>query len=288
MEVLQAAATSSDFFDKAAQAAAEMVGLDSVERLAAEGGRVGREAQQVAPRLAAVPAAGQPHILNKVRQRAKTLWDKPEARRHGHDQPRIGRRRRRRADPQPPGARSSAPSTATARSSARLSRQRGEITEVQAMLVELLAGGIAAGLDRLRHEQEASPPASSSSNSSPPTSPSSSRSTPTCQGRNSRGPPPVLRHPRLQPDQREARPGPRPSSGSATSWAPLRSVLDQRGVLVDYIGDELMAMWGAPTDQPDHASLACRAALEMLGQAPRAGRRLGARAGRASSTWGSA
>lgn len=37
------------------------------------------------------------------------------------------------------------------------------------------------------------------------------------------------------------------------------------GVLVDYVGDELMAMWGAPVEQPDHAVRACRAAVEMLG-----------------------
>ncbi|MDF1843388.1 MAG: adenylate/guanylate cyclase domain-containing protein [Rubripirellula sp.] len=36
------------------------------------------------------------------------------------------------------------------------------------------------------------------------------------------------------------------------------------GVLVDYVGDELMAMWGAPAEQPDHAVLACRSAVEML------------------------
>lgn len=36
------------------------------------------------------------------------------------------------------------------------------------------------------------------------------------------------------------------------------------GVLVDYVGDELMAMWGAPAEQPDHAQRACRAAVEML------------------------
>jgi adenylate cyclase len=41
-------------------------------------------------------------------------------------------------------------------------------------------------------------------------------------------------------------------------------VLDHRGVLVDYIGDELVAMWGAPEEQPDHAERACRAALDMI------------------------
>jgi adenylate cyclase len=43
-------------------------------------------------------------------------------------------------------------------------------------------------------------------------------------------------------------------------------VLRHDGVLVDYIGDELMAMWGAPGEQPDHAERACRAACEMLDQ----------------------
>jgi adenylate cyclase len=40
-------------------------------------------------------------------------------------------------------------------------------------------------------------------------------------------------------------------------------VLQQDGVLVDYIGDELMAMWGAPAPQVDHAKLACYAARSM-------------------------
>ena len=41
-------------------------------------------------------------------------------------------------------------------------------------------------------------------------------------------------------------------------------VLEHRGVLVDYIGDALMAMWGAPEIQPKHAAMACRSAIGML------------------------
>ena len=46
-------------------------------------------------------------------------------------------------------------------------------------------------------------------------------------------------------------------------------VFRHQGVLVDFIGDELMAFWGAPQPQPDHASRACRAALDMLAELPR-------------------
>lgn len=45
-------------------------------------------------------------------------------------------------------------------------------------------------------------------------------------------------------------------------------VIDHGGVLVDYTGDEMLAMWGAPNEQPDHAELACRAALEILARLP--------------------
>src|SRR5439155_25651076 len=43
-----------------------------------------------------------------------------------------------------------------------------------------------------------------------------------------------------------------------------RCVLAEEGVLIDYVGDGLMAMWGAPEEQPDHAARACRAALDMM------------------------
>jgi adenylate cyclase len=45
-------------------------------------------------------------------------------------------------------------------------------------------------------------------------------------------------------------------------------VLAEQGVLVDYVGDELLAMWGAPADQPDQAARAARAGLAMLAALP--------------------
>lgn len=41
-------------------------------------------------------------------------------------------------------------------------------------------------------------------------------------------------------------------------------VVDQDGVLVDYVGDELFAMWGAPEAQADHTTRVLAAASEML------------------------
>ena len=45
-------------------------------------------------------------------------------------------------------------------------------------------------------------------------------------------------------------------------------VIEFKGVLVDYIGDELVAMWGAPDELADHEACACRAALAMVERMP--------------------
>lgn len=50
-------------------------------------------------------------------------------------------------------------------------------------------------------------------------------------------------------------------------------VVEFEGVLVDYIGDELMAMWGAPVEQPDHAQRACLAAMQMFERLPEVDKR---------------
>jgi adenylate cyclase len=45
-------------------------------------------------------------------------------------------------------------------------------------------------------------------------------------------------------------------------------VLKHGGIIIDYYGDGLAAMWNAPLDQADHAKLACRAALAMQAELP--------------------
>ena len=269
MEVLQAAATSSDFFEKAAKAAAEMVGLDSVSVWLLKDDEWVVEAQQVASRLAALPRApASRHVLNKVRERAKTLWDKPDG---------------------------CAMTTASLDSVAAVvaapilnrkgevigalygdrsflsqaNRARGDITEVQAMLIELLAGGIAAGLERMKHEQAAIAARIQFEQFFTPDLAKQLEQNPDLlKGRESEV---TLLFCDIRGFSRVSE---KLGPAKTVEWINdvlgvlSDSVLAHQGVLVDYIGDELMAMWGAPSEQPDHATLACRAALDMLGQLP--------------------
>ena len=42
-----------------------------------------------------------------------------------------------------------------------------------------------------------------------------------------------------------------------------RCILDRKGTIIKYVGDAVMAGWGAPIDQPDHAVLAAEAACDL-------------------------
>jgi adenylate cyclase len=47
-----------------------------------------------------------------------------------------------------------------------------------------------------------------------------------------------------------------------------QAVMDHGGVLIDYYGDGLCALWNAPLELPEHADLACAAAMQMLDELP--------------------
>ena len=203
--------------------------------------------------LGAAKAPASRHVLNKVRQRAKTLWDKPEG---------------------------SATATTSLDSVAAVvaapilnrqgevigalygdrsflspaNRQRGEITEVQAMLVELLAGGIAAGLERLRQEQAAvAARVQFEQFFTPDLAKQLEQNPDLLKGRESEV---TLLFCDIRGFSRiSEKLGPAKTVEWINDVMGVLSdcVLAHQGVLVDYIGDELMAMWGAPTEQPDHA-----------------------------------
>lgn len=46
------------------------------------------------------------------------------------------------------------------------------------------------------------------------------------------------------------------------------AVMHHDGFIIDFYGDGLMAMWNAPSDQPQHQELACRAGLRILDTLP--------------------
>ncbi len=52
------------------------------------------------------------------------------------------------------------------------------------------------------------------------------------------------------------------------------SILAYNGTLDKYLGDSVMAFWGAPIDIPDHAELACKCALDMKRKLERLNKKL--------------
>jgi adenylate cyclase len=140
------------------------------------------------------------------------------------------------------------------------------ISKMEAMLVEVLAGGVAAGLARAEEErkvlqmQQYFPPRLAAKLANHPELLEGRETDVTVLVCDLRGFSRITE--KLGP-------------AKTVRWISdiltviSQCVLDEEGVVVDYIGDEMMAMWGAPEDQPDHATRACRAALAMLEHLPR-------------------
>jgi adenylate cyclase len=268
LDVLQSAASSADFLDKAACAAAELVNLDSARILLRSADGWFSQASK-----SSTWGNGESDwqfsrtILTRLLEEKRTFWEMPNLPTSKGKSllginavvaaPILDR------DGQVIGAlygdrRGDSPKALF-----------GPITELEASLVELLARGVAAGLARLdqeraalearvRFEQFFTPQLARQLEANPDL----------LKGRDAEV---TLLFCDIRGFSRISEQlGP----AGTVAWigdtmATLSEcVRDRQGVLVDYIGDELIAMWGAPEAQPDHPRLACSAALDMLKRLP--------------------
>jgi adenylate cyclase len=267
MDVVQNTATEADFFPRAVRAVVEMLNMDCALVLLREN-EGWRTACCTCAKGVAVPAGWQPsqRLLQKVINECGTIWRLPEPGRADFTVDDL-----EAVVVAPILNRSGAVTGAlyADRRQAAEGSNRPLVTEPEAMLVELLARGIAAGLARVEQERAANRERERFEQFF--TRPLADR---------------LTRDPGLLAGQ-DANVAVlfcdiRGFSRISEKLGPVRTfewindvmqelsrcVIDQDGVLVDYIGDELMAMWGAPTVQLDHAQRACRAALAMRRRVP--------------------
>jgi sigma-B regulation protein RsbU (phosphoserine phosphatase) len=150
-DLLQTAAVSRDFFERAAGALVDLVGLDAGRVLLLDGGRWRVQAVRRAPSLISEDWQPSRQVLAKILEEKRTVWQVPSTstgslsdvdtlvaapilNRRGevigvlYGTRALGSRGPRPADP---------------------------ITRLEAMLAELLAGGVATGLARLEQEEAA-------------------------------------------------------------------------------------------------------------------------------------
>jgi adenylate cyclase len=268
MDVLHTAACSSDFFQRAANGIVDVVGLDCGQVLIREGDDW-RVAESVS--ASGSPAASRGwrpsrRVLARLRDERRTLWQEPDL---------------EDVSTSLAGVRAVVAAPILDRQGEVIGAIYGErlmggrssgiprVAKVDAMLMELLARGVAAGLARVEQE----------------------KATLAARVQFEQFFTPELAHElAARPDllrgqDREvtllfcdirgfSRVSERLGSSGTMRWigdtmgALSECVLAHRGVLVDYIGDELIAMWGAPKEEPDHPRLACLAALDILARLP--------------------
>ena len=155
-----------------------------------------------------------------------------------------------------------------------------EISSFEAKLVELLASGIAGGLARVKEEEAAlKARVQFEQFFTPQLAEHLERDPKLLEGRDAETT--ILFADIRSFSKISERLGPTATMDwiQDTMGALSECVLECSGVLVDYLGDELMAMWGAPLSQPDHAELACRAAHQMQRKIPEINERWSERLG---------
>jgi adenylate cyclase len=268
MEVIHSAASSHDFFSQASRAMVDLIALDTGGVWLWDGGDWKPSAVFTSPAEAHNANWKPSHrILNRVREEKRTLWQVP-----GSSSLNAASLASIRAVVVAPIFSPQGEVIGALYGDRRLDRPRtapSRITKLEAMLVEFFAHGVAVGLARLEQERAAlrarvlfeqfvTPEVARQLDS----------------------------HPNLLEGREEevtllfcdvrgfSSISERLTPAVTVAW--IGDVMDtlsecvaaHHGTLVSYIGDELLAMWGAPVAQPNHAALACRAALAMLEQLP--------------------
>ncbi len=280
IKVLQSAASSADFYQHATQALVKLVGLDSGRVLMRKGQRWEQKAHEIAPFVSEENCEAPPssHILGSVLRERRTVWSDGANSAFDMQQSLVDIQAVVAApifdrDGEVIGALYGDRHFRTGSSA-----QSGmpQISRAEAMLVKILAASVAAGLAREELEQEARHQEQEAAAArarfgqffTPELSDRLAADPHMLQGRDAEV---TL----LFCDIRDF-------SGISQRLDPSVTmewigevigkvsdcVIDHQGVLVDYVGDELMAMWGAPSEQPDQALLACRAAAAMLNTLP--------------------
>jgi adenylate cyclase len=271
VSVLHSAVSSSEFFEKAARAALELVGLDSGQVLLLENDEW-KAIASYPPRSESRAASFSRRVLQRVLDEKKTFWQVPAQ--SGAQQASLLEVRAVVAAPILNRQGAVIGALYGERKTANGVRSAMPISRIEAMLMELLATGVATGLARLEQEKAALTARIQFEQFFTPE---------------------LAHHLTIEPDLLKGRDAEvtllfvdiRRFSRHSELLGPARTdqwigdvmdtlcepVLATQGVLVDFRGDELIAMWGAPRTQPDHAKLGCRAALQMLQTLPELNRR---------------
>jgi len=262
--VLQSASSSTEFFHKAAESLVELVGLHLGAVFLREGSEWKPAAISSREESRARPSTS---VLARVLTEKRTFWNSVDA---GVDV--LSSMASLEAFVAAPilSQDGTVLGALYGHREGRVAHGRYEISELEALLVETLACGVATGLARLEQEKlTLRQKVQFEQFFSPQLSERLEQEPDLLRGRDAevtvlfcdlRGFSGVSE--RLGPAQ-------------TMEWIggvlnPLSDeVVATGGVLVDYVGDELLAMWGAPTAQADHAALACLTARRMI--AARAG-----------------
>lgn len=269
MGVLQSAATSKDFFQLAARAAVEVAGLDSgAVLLYQDGGWSLRTFYSCEGSSEQGEWSPSQYVLKHVHEERRTVWQKPQP--AGKVSDSLAQVQAVVAAPILDRDGGVIGAIYGDRRSSAGSGRPAKLTKLEAMLVELVASGVAAGLARLDQEQAALAARVLFEQFFTPELAQQLESDPDLlSGKDTEVS--ILVVDIRGFSRISERLGPRRTFDWIRDMMTALSdcVFRHQGVLVDYVGDELMAMWGAPREQPDHPELACLAALDMLSDLPR-------------------